>query len=131
MQEAIMHIMKYTSQGRDLFYHDELVQIWVIHHLEIIGEATRTIPDDFRNLHPEIPWKQINAMRNILVHLYFDINLDRVWAVVEQDLPVLKTSQRVEKGRKAELVACAPGDLNLIEGVRRGQVPPLQHVSTG
>ena len=92
MQEAIMHIMKYTSQGRDLFYHDELVQIWVIHHLEIIGEATRTIPDDFRNLHPEIPWKQINAMRNILVHLYFDINLDRVWAVVEQDLPVLKTS---------------------------------------
>jgi uncharacterized protein with HEPN domain len=43
MQEAIMHILKYTSQGSDLFYHDELVQTWVIHHLEIIGEATRTI----------------------------------------------------------------------------------------
>ena len=92
VQEAIIHILKYTSQGSDLFYHDELVQTWVIHHLEIIGEATRTIPQDFRNLHPEIPWKQINAMRNILVHLYFDINLDRVWAVVEQDLPVMKTS---------------------------------------
>ena len=92
VQEAIMQILKYTSQGSALFYHDELVQIWVIHHLEIIGEATRTIPHDFRNLHPEIPWKQINAMRNILVHLYFDINLDRVWAVVEQDLPILKAS---------------------------------------
>ena len=44
VQEAIMHILKYTSQGSTLFYHDELVQTWVIHHLEIIGEATRTIP---------------------------------------------------------------------------------------
>lgn len=92
VQEAILHILKYTSQGSDSFYQDELVQTWVIHHLEIIGEAVRTIPQDFRNLHPEIPWKQMNAMRNILVHLYFEINLDRVWAVVEQDLPDLKSS---------------------------------------
>jgi uncharacterized protein with HEPN domain len=92
VQDAIMRILKYTSQGSDLFYHDELVQTWVIHHLEIIGEATRTIPQDFRNLHPEVPWKQINAMRNILIHIYFEINLDRVWAVVEHDLPVLKSS---------------------------------------
>lgn len=92
VQEAILLILKYTSQGSDSFYQDELVQTWVIHHLEIIGEAVRTIPQDFRNLHPEIPWKQMNAMRNILVHLYFEINLDRVWAVVEQDLPDLKSS---------------------------------------
>ncbi len=90
VQEAILHILKYTSQGSDSFYQDELVQTWVIHHLEIIGEAVRTIPQDFRNLHPEIPWKQMNAMRNILVHIYFEVNLDRVWAVVERDLPDLK-----------------------------------------
>lgn len=92
VQEAIMHVLKYTSEGNNLFYHDELVQVWVIHHLEIIGEATRTIPQDFRNIYPEIPWKQINAMRNILIHIYFEINLDRVWEVVERDLPVLKAS---------------------------------------
>ena len=92
VQDAIMRILKYTSQGSYLFYHDELVQTWVIHHLEIIGEATRTIPQDFRDLHPEVPWKQINAMRNILIHIYFEINLDRVWAVVEYDLPILKSS---------------------------------------
>lgn len=92
VQEAILQILKYTSQGSDSFYQDELVQTWVIHHLEIVGEAVRTIPQDFRNLHPEIPWKQMNAMRNILVHLYFEINLDRVWAVVERDLPDLKSS---------------------------------------
>ncbi len=92
VQEAIAHILKYTSQGRDLFYRDELVQTWVIRHLEIIGEAVRAVPQDFRDLHSEIPWKQINAMRNILIHLYFDINLDRVWAVVENDIPPLKAS---------------------------------------
>jgi len=75
-----------------LFDQNELMQTWVVHHLEIIGEAALAIPQDFRNLHPEISWRQINGMRNILVHHYFGINQDRVWAVVEQDLPVMKTS---------------------------------------
>ena len=75
-----------------MFDQNELIQTWVVHHLEIIGEAARAIPQDFRNLHPEISWRQINGMRNILVHHYFGINQDRVWAVVEQDLPVMKTS---------------------------------------
>ena len=55
VQDAIMRILKYTSQGSYLFDHDELVQIWVIHHLEIIGEATRTIPQDFRDLIQKCP----------------------------------------------------------------------------
>lgn len=50
----------------------------------------RSVPQDFRDIHPLIPWKQISAMRNILVHHYFGISLVRVWAVVEHDLPVLK-----------------------------------------
>lgn len=90
VQEAIAHIYKYTSQGKDLFYQNELVQSWVIRNLEIVGEAVRAIPQDFRDRYPAVPWKQINAMRNILIHLYFDINLDRIWAVVEEDLPLLK-----------------------------------------
>ena len=92
IQEAIEQIWKYTNQGRDLFDQNELVRTWVIHHLEIIGEATRAIPQDFRNLHPEISWRQIYGMRNILVHHYFGVNLDRVWSAVEHDLPVLKSS---------------------------------------
>ena len=92
IQDAIEKIMKYTNQGRQAFDQDELVQTWVIHHLEIIGEAVRSIPRDFRNHHPEIPWRQISGMRNILVHAYFGINRNRVWSVVEHDLPNLKTS---------------------------------------
>jgi uncharacterized protein with HEPN domain len=92
VQEAIERTLKYTDQGRDLFNQNELVQTWVIHHLEIIGEAALAIPQDFRNLHSEIPWQQINAMRNYLVYHYFEINLDSVWAVVEKDIPSLKTN---------------------------------------
>lgn len=92
IQEAITQIIKYTDSGRQSFDQDELVQTWVIHHLEIIGEAARSIPQGFKNNHPEIPWKQIYGMRNILIHQYFGINRDRVWAVVEDDLPTLKAS---------------------------------------
>ncbi|OLC62281.1 MAG: nucleotidyltransferase [Ktedonobacter sp. 13_1_40CM_4_52_4] len=92
IQEAIARITKYTNQGREKFDQDELVQTWVVHHLEIIGEATRSIPQDFKDLHSEIAWKQIGRMRNILIHIYFGIDRDIVWEVVERDLPNLKTS---------------------------------------
>ena len=92
IQEAITRITKYTNQGRHIFDQDELVQTWVIYHLEIIGEAVRSIPQDFKDLHPEISWKQISRMRNILIHIYFGIDRDIVWEVVERDLPNLKTS---------------------------------------
>lgn len=92
IQEAISNITKYTSQGRERFDQDELIQTWVIRHLEIIGEAVRAIPQDFRNQHPEIPWKNINGMRNVLVHIYFGIDNDVIWSVVEDDLPVLKAA---------------------------------------
>ena len=92
IQEAITRIAKYTDQGREVFDQSEPVQSLVILHLVNIGEAVRSIPQDFKNQHPKVPWAQINRMRNILVHLYFGIDLDIVWSVVENDLPSLKTS---------------------------------------
>lgn len=92
IQEAIARIRKYTNLGREKFDQDELIQTWVVHHLEIIGEATRSIPQDFKDLHPEIAWKQISRMRNILIHIYFGIDRDIVWEVVERDLPNLEMS---------------------------------------
>jgi uncharacterized protein with HEPN domain len=64
--------------------------VWVIHHLEIIGEACRALSDELRNRHPEVPWTAIIGMRNILVHDYFGLNLDEVWNAAERDLPDLK-----------------------------------------
>lgn len=88
--EAIARIEKYATRGREAFECDELVQIWVVHHLQIIGEAARSLSDTIRGRHPELAWPAIIAMRNILVHQYFGIDLDEVWSTVERDLPGLK-----------------------------------------
>ena len=88
--EAIERIEKYASGGRESFDRDELVQTWIVHHLQIIGEAVRGLSDEIRSAHPDIPWAQIAAMRNILVHDYFGIDLEEVWAAVVRDLPQLK-----------------------------------------
>ena len=88
--EAIERIEKYSIRGRGAFEQDELIQTWIVHHLQIIGEAARALPDDFRDKYPDIPRSQIIGMRNILVHNYFGIDVDVVWAVIVNDLPDLK-----------------------------------------
>ena len=57
--------------------------------IEVIGEAAAQVGDATRKENPSIPWAQIIAMRNRLVHVYFDINLDILWQTVQQDLPPL------------------------------------------
>ena len=88
--EAIERINKYAVRGRAAFEEDELIQNWILHHLQIIGVAAARISDDFRNSSPDIPWSKIIGMRNILVHHYFGIDCDVVWSVVEKDLPELE-----------------------------------------
>jgi uncharacterized protein with HEPN domain len=92
IQEAIARIEKHTVGGRQAFEQDELVQMWMVHHLQIIGEACRGLSSDLRDQHPQVPWTQIVGMRNILVHSYFNVDTDVVWSVVEQDLPDLKNN---------------------------------------
>ncbi len=77
--EAIDAIEKYTLAGRDRFDQDELVQSWCLRHIEIIGEAASRLSDDLRTKYPIAPWRNIIAMRNALIHGYFDIDWDIVW----------------------------------------------------
>ena len=88
--EAIEQIEKYSVNGRSAFEKDELIQTWVIHHLLILGEAAAKVTEEFREENADIPWSNIIGMRNILIHHYFGIDLDVVWAVVEKDMPNLK-----------------------------------------
>lgn len=90
IQEAIGRIEKYSVRGREAFEQDDLIQTWVLHHLQIIGEAVRALSTETTQKHSEIAWKRIVGMRDILVHNYFNIDTAIVWAVIENDLPVLK-----------------------------------------
>ena len=88
---SIVLIEKYTK-NLDLSQLEKKIekQDSLIRRIEIIGEAAKNLPPDFKNRHSDVPWKDIAGMRDIIVHAYFGINLDTVWKVVKNDLPKLK-----------------------------------------
>ena len=88
--EAIERISRYAGDRLEAFENNELIQNWVISHIQIIGEACNRVSEALQTQHPEVPWSKIIGMRHILVHNYFDIDLDAVRVVLERDLPVLK-----------------------------------------
>ncbi len=63
-----------------------------VRRIEIIGEATKNLSDPFKEQHPEVPWKKIAGMRDVLIHAYFSVDLQAIWKVIEKDLPELKKS---------------------------------------
>ena len=88
--EAIERIEKYAVRGRSAFEKDELIQVRMQKNIEIIGEACRAVSSEFKDLHANVPWRQIIDMRHHLTHEYFGIDLEEVWIAVERDIPVLK-----------------------------------------
>ena len=90
MLEAIQRINKYAVRGKAAFVNEELIQTYVVHNLQILGEAACKLTPEYRTQYAEIPWNKIMGMRHILVHDYFQVDLEIVWAVVEKELPKLK-----------------------------------------
>jgi len=88
--EAIEKIERYSNIDRAVFDRDELIQTWMVYHIQVIGEAATQLSEEIRAQRPDIPWRAIAAMRHALVHAYFRVDLDEVWSVVKNDLPGLK-----------------------------------------
>ncbi len=96
---AIEKIEKYTKDMTiSEFKKDELVVDAVIRNFEVIGEASNSIPDEVQIAHPDIPWKQMIAMRNFLIHEYFGVDITAVWQTAHIHLPALKDQLLSLKG---------------------------------
>lgn len=91
--EAIGRIERFTVEGRLAFMADEKTQSAVMRQLEIIGEAAKRISGPMKESAADIPWREISATRDRLIHGYFSVKLEIVWNVIERDLVGLK--QRV------------------------------------
>jgi uncharacterized protein with HEPN domain len=90
MLKASRNILEFTAgYSKVEFEQDELVQSGVIRQLQIIGEAARTITDELKSAHNQVAWSEIIGMRTIVIHRYFDIDLDFVWETVLSDIPLL------------------------------------------
>ena len=90
MLQAGRRIREFTAGLSYEGYLDSiLIQSAVERQLEILGEASRRMSEEFRQEHPEIPWSGIIAQRNVIAHQYEDIRQERIWSVVTEDIPVL------------------------------------------
>ena len=87
---AAAKIRERVTESVDAFQNDEMLQVWAIHYLQMIGEAARGVSRSLKDRHPEVPWPEIVALRNILVHEYFGLNLHQVWTMIQRDLPKLE-----------------------------------------
>lgn len=80
--ERLERIHEYTVGGEHAFHAQPMIQDAVIRNFEIIGEAAKRIPEDFRNAHPAIPWRQLAAFRDVLIHQYEGVSLPEVWQII-------------------------------------------------
>ena len=91
IRDAIEKIQRYTAAvGCEEFVANEMMVDAVVRELEIIGEAANNISDDFRHAHPELPFRDIIDMRNVLIHNYAGVSPKIVWETCKKNLPALK-----------------------------------------
>lgn len=91
MLQAIERICRYTK-GKNFedFIADDMMYYAVVKNIEILGEASNMLTEEFRQAHPKTLWKQVNGMRNYIVHEYFQVDNNVVWDVITNDLPILE-----------------------------------------
>lgn len=90
IQEAIERIEEYTRDGAEFFLDDRKTQDAVLRNFHTLADSSQRISSALKEQHLQVDWRILAAFRNVVVHDYLGISLDRVWDIVENDLPGLK-----------------------------------------
>jgi uncharacterized protein with HEPN domain len=97
--ERIRRIEEDTVGGRESFLSSHTLQDAVLRNLQTMAESTQRLSEALQASHPEIEWRRIAAFRNVLVHDYLGIDIERVWEIIQRDVPELKrTVTEILKG---------------------------------
>jgi uncharacterized protein with HEPN domain len=83
--DCIDHILQFTSDGKNSFLADRKTQDAVLRNFHTLSESVQRISTDTKLKYPEVPWREISAFRNVVVHDYLGIELERIWDIVERD----------------------------------------------
>lgn len=91
MRRAIEKIERYVgTMDRSAFEKDDRTMDAVFRNLEVLGEAAKNVPEEFRKRYGEVAWRRIAGLRDILIHAYFGIDMDIVWDIINNKIPALK-----------------------------------------
>ncbi len=92
ISDSIREIEQFTKNiyAIENLLREKVVYEAVIRKIEVIGEAVKNIPVSFRERYPSVPWKSIAGMRDKLIHNYFEVDVNRVWIAVKDEIPTLK-----------------------------------------
>ena len=88
---AVEKINEYVKVGYNEFMSQSSWQDAVIRQLEIVGEATKHISKEFRELHDGVPWRRIAGLRDVLIHDYMGVDIDAVWQITQKEIPKLES----------------------------------------
>ncbi len=90
ISDCVDRIFEYTRDGRTTFLDDLRTQDAVLRNLHTLSESIQMISSETKLRYHEVPWREISAFRNVVVHDYLGIEVERIWDIIERDLPPLK-----------------------------------------